>query len=142
MEIGQGFSQIVDRNEEEMFHRTRRSLDGRRGERGLPVRRVDDPVDAGRLGSSQQGAEVLGVLERIEDQHERRFVPFDGARQDVFQAGELPPVRDQGDPWWPSKPASAVSVPPSTSTIGIRRLVACRTSFSSAWRRCGTTSSR
>ena len=35
-------------------------------------------------------------------------------------------------PWWPSNPASAVSDPPSTSTIGIRRLVACRTSFSSA----------
>ena len=45
-------------------------------------------------------------------------------------------------PWWPSNPARAVSVPPSTSTIGIRRLVAWRTRRSSAWRRCGTTSSR
>ena len=45
-------------------------------------------------------------------------------------------------PWWPSKPARAVSEPPSTSTIGIRRLVACRTIFSSACRRWGTTSSR
>ena len=35
-------------------------------------------------------------------------------------------------PWWPSNPATAVSVPPSTSTTGIRRLVAWRTSFSSA----------
>ena len=45
-------------------------------------------------------------------------------------------------PWWPSNPATDVSVPPSTSTTGIRRLVACSTSFSSAWRRCGTTSRR
>ena len=45
-------------------------------------------------------------------------------------------------PWWPSNPASAVSDPPSTSTIGIRRFVAWRTSFSRAARRCGTTSSR
>ncbi len=45
-------------------------------------------------------------------------------------------------PWWPSKPARAVSDPPSSSTIGMRRLVAWRTRRSSAWRRCGTTSSR
>ena len=98
MEIGQCFGQILDRNEEEMLHRPRRSLDCRRREWGLPVRWVDDPVDARRFGSSQQGAEVLGVLERIEDEHERRLLPFDGTRQDVLQAGELPPVRDQRDP--------------------------------------------
>ena len=45
-------------------------------------------------------------------------------------------------PWWPSKPASAVSEPPSSSTIGIRRRVAWSTSFSSGSRRCGTTSRR
>ena len=45
-------------------------------------------------------------------------------------------------PWWPSKPAIAVSEPPSTSTIGMRRRVAWRTSCSSALRRCGTTSRR
>ena len=45
-------------------------------------------------------------------------------------------------PWWPSKPARAVSVPPSTSMIGIRRLVACSTSRSRACLRWGTTSRR
>ena len=45
-------------------------------------------------------------------------------------------------PWWPSKPAIAVSVPPSTSTTGMRSVVACRTSASRAVRRVGTTSSR
>ena len=45
-------------------------------------------------------------------------------------------------PWWPSNPASAVSDPPSSSTIGMRSRVAWSTSFSSGPRRCGTTNRR
>ena len=98
VEIGQGLGQVFDRNEEEMLHRARRSLDRRRGQRGLAVRRVDDSVHAGRLRGSQQGTEILGILERIENQHERRLLPLDRTRQDVVQAGELPAIGDQGDP--------------------------------------------
>ena len=43
---------------------------------------IDHAVDAARLGTAQQRAEVLGILERVEHQHERRLAALAGARED------------------------------------------------------------
>ena len=143
VEVGQGLGQVLDRHEQEMLDRAGRGLDRRRGEGRLAVRRVDDAVDAGRLGGSQQRAEVLRDprASRGPGRRAARCRSIARARMSSRPANCRRSVT-RAIPWWPSKPASEVSVPPSTSTIGMRRLVACRTSFSSAWRRCGTTSRR
>jgi len=60
--------------------------------------RVDHSMDAGRLGSAQKRTEVLGILEGIEDQHERRLLALDCPSQDVVEAGELAAVGDQSNP--------------------------------------------
>src|SRR5450759_118805 len=59
--------------------------------------RVDHAVDARGLGGSEQGAEVLRVLERIEHENERRLLALDGSGEDVVQAGELALVCHEGD---------------------------------------------
>src|SRR5664280_688887 len=59
--------------------------------------RVDHSVDAGGLGGSEQRAEVLRILERIEHEDERRLLALDGSGEDVVQAGELALVRHEGD---------------------------------------------
>lgn len=51
--------------------------------------RVDHAVDARGLRGSEQGAEVLRVLKRIEHQNERCLLALDGSGEDVIQAGEL-----------------------------------------------------
>src|SRR5450759_4827183 len=59
--------------------------------------RVDHAVDAGGLGGSEQRAEVLRILERIEHENERCLVALDGSGEDVVHAGELAFVRHEGD---------------------------------------------
>src|SRR5450759_4253634 len=59
--------------------------------------RVDHAVDAGGLGGSEQRAEVLRILERIEHENERCLVALDGSGEDVVQAGELALGRDERD---------------------------------------------
>ena len=51
-----------------------------------------------RLGGPKQRAEVLRILERIQDENEWWLLSLDRAREQVVQAGELPSVRDQRDP--------------------------------------------
>ena len=80
-----------------MLHGTGRSLDGGRRQGRLATHRVDDPVNARGLGRSQQGAEVLRIFERIENQHEGRLAAFDGPSEDVVEPGELASVGDEGD---------------------------------------------
>src|SRR5450759_275493 len=59
--------------------------------------RVDHAVDAGGLGGSEQRAEVLRILERIEHENERCLVALDGSGEVGVHAGELGLVRDEGD---------------------------------------------
>ena len=54
-------------------------------------------MDAGGLGGSEQRAEVLRILERIEHENERCLVALDCSGEDVVHAGELALVRDEGD---------------------------------------------
>ena len=46
----------------------------------------------------EQRAEVLRVLERVEDENERRFLSFDRPGKNVVEAGELATVGYQRDP--------------------------------------------
>ena len=138
VEVGQGAGQVVDRGQEEMLDSAGRRLDRGRAEWRLALGREDHAVGPGRLGAAQEGADVLGILERVEDEDERRLAPLDRPGQDVGHGWRIgAAATTRATPWWPSKPVRAVSEPPSTSTIGMRRLVAWRTSFSSASRRCG-----
>ena len=65
-----------------MLAGTRRRLDRGRGEPGGPMRRSDDGVGTDRLGAPDEGPEVLGVLDPIQEKQERRRA---AALQDVFQ---------------------------------------------------------
>ena len=56
-----------------------------------------------------------------------RHLPRPG--EDVVERRDSRGSTTRATPWCPSNPAIAVSEPPSTSTIGMRRRVACRTSL-------------
>jgi hypothetical protein len=61
------------------------------------MRRKDHAVDTGALGAAQEGADVVGILERVEDEDERRLVALVRAGQDVIQGGELTRLDDECD---------------------------------------------
>jgi hypothetical protein len=49
------------------------------------MRREEDPVRSTCLGRAKQGAHVLGILEMVEHEHERRLPARPGQRQDLVQ---------------------------------------------------------
>ena len=51
-------------------------------ERRLSLGREDDAVNAGGLGAPQQGPDVLGILQRVEDEDEGRLVALDRPGED------------------------------------------------------------
>jgi hypothetical protein len=53
-------------------------------------------MDPGRLGAAQQRPDVLRVLERIEDEDERRLVALLRPGQDVAERGEHARFDDEG----------------------------------------------
>ncbi len=83
VEVGERLRQVVDGGEAQVLDGARRGLDRRRRERRLVVGREDRPVDARGLGRPQQGADVLGILERVEHEHERRLAALAGEGEDV-----------------------------------------------------------
>ena len=85
MEVRQCAGQIVDRHEQQMLDGSRRCLHRRGRKWRLAVRRKQHAVDANCLGASQQRADVLGVLQRIEDEHERRFAPLPGSSEHLVE---------------------------------------------------------
>ena len=66
-------------------------------QRRLATGREDDAVDPGRLGAAQQRADVLRILERIEDEDERRLVALRGTGQDVVERREPARLDDERD---------------------------------------------
>ena len=54
-------------------------------------------MHAGGLRASQQGADVLRILERVEHEDERRLATLDGAGEDVVETGVRPRLDDEGD---------------------------------------------
>src|SRR5664279_3600249 len=87
-----------------MLDRPGRSLDGGRRKRCLMAGRKDHAVDACRLGRSKKRTEVLGVLERVQDQGERWLFALDRAGQKVVYGREAAPVGDQSDSLMPVEP--------------------------------------
>ena len=81
-----------------MLDRPGGRLDRGRGQRRLVVRRKDDPVDARRLGAPEERADVLRILQGIEDEDERRLASFDRAGEDVVDPGVDPWLDRESDP--------------------------------------------
>ena len=125
-----------------MLHGAGRGLDGGRADGRRATRREEHAVHAARLGAAQQRAHVLRVLERVEHQHERCFAALAGAGHHVVEGRPPARLHDERDALVAVETRQRRQVPPSTSTTGMRSVVACSTSWSSAARRSGTTSSR
>ena len=88
--------QVVDGAQEQVLDGARRGLDRGRAQRRLAVGREDDAVDAGRLGAPQERADVLGILERVEDEDERRLAALDGPGEDRRRASANAAARRRG----------------------------------------------
>ena len=73
--------------QEEVLAGSGAGLDGRRAERGGAALREDDTVDAGRLGRSEQRAEVRRILEVLEDEDERVAATGPRVRHDLAELG-------------------------------------------------------
>ena len=97
VQIGERAGQVVDRAEQQVLDGAGRRLDRGRGERRLAAGREDHAVDAGRLGAPQERADVLGILERVEDEDERRLGALDGPGEDVVERREPARLDDEGD---------------------------------------------
>ena len=93
MQVGQRAGEVVHRAEQQVLDGAGRRLDGGRRERRLAARREQDAVHAGRLGAAQERADVLRILERVEDEDERRLAALGRAGQDVVERRE-PARRD------------------------------------------------
>jgi len=98
MEVREGAGQVVHRSQQEVLGGAGRGLDRGRAEGRLPLGRKDHPVGSRGLGASEQRADVLGILERIEHENERRLAALDGPGEDVVEAREPPRRDDEGDP--------------------------------------------
>ena len=70
------------------------------------ARREDHAVDAAGLRAAQHRAHVLGILERVEHQQERRLAPFPGRASTSSMRGPAAGSTTSATPWCPSKPAS------------------------------------
>ena len=96
VQVGQAAREVVERHHQQVLHGARGCLDGGRA-RWAPTRRIGNrtPCDAARLGTAQQRAHVLGVLQRVEHQHEGRLAALAGAGHDVVEVGPSPRLHDQ-----------------------------------------------
>jgi hypothetical protein len=54
-------------------------------------------MDAGSLGAAEQGSDVMRILERVEDEEERRLGTLGCAGEDIVERGELARLDDQRD---------------------------------------------
>ena len=97
MKARQRACKVVDRRQEQVLARAGGRLDRGRTERRLPARREDDAVDAAGLGAPEQGAQVLGVLEGVEREDERRLGAPDRAGQDLVRGREMASLHDERD---------------------------------------------
>lgn len=73
-------------------------LHGGRAERRLAVRREDHAMHAGGFRASQQRPDVLGILEGIEGEYERRLRPLDAPGEDLVEGSEPARTDHKGDP--------------------------------------------
>ncbi len=84
-EACQGSWQVVHRRQQEVLHGPRRGFHRGRRERRLAARWEQCPMDPRCLGAPKQGADILGILERIEREHQRRLATLLRQRKDVVE---------------------------------------------------------
>ena len=118
MEVGQGARQVVDRARAA-------GARSRRRRPSSPTATAAPGVASGRPRHGRRpprrcagGSHVVRVLERVEHEDEWRLVTLDGPRQDVVEAGHRRGSTTSAIPWWPSKPARAVSDRPRPRRSG------------------------
>ena len=104
VEVGEGTRQIVDGRKQHVLNRPGGCLDGGGCQRRLVARREDRTVHTGRLRSAQQGAHVLGVLERVQHKHERRSSGSRRVGQQVIECRPAAWRNHQRDALMPVKP--------------------------------------
>ena len=99
-------------------------------------------VNAGGLGAAQERADVLGILERVEDEDQRRLTALGRPGEDVVDATRTSAARRRGRRPGGRRSRRARSAtrprPPRSGCAGC----GVEDERSRAWRRCGTTSSR
>jgi len=104
VEVGKRAREIVDRAQQQVLDRAGGRLDRRGAQRRLAPSREHDAVHAGRLRTAQQRAEVLGILERVEHEDERRLGSLFGAAEHVGDGGERARLDDDRDTLVPVEP--------------------------------------
>jgi hypothetical protein len=93
--------QVVDRTKQQMLDGPCRRFHRCGCERRLPVGRKDHAMDARSFGAAQKGANILRVLERVEDEDERRLGALLRSSEDVIDARPRPWLDDERDPLVP-----------------------------------------
>ena len=97
MEIGQRTGEVVDGAQEQVLDSSRGCLDRGGCQRRLPMCGKEHAVDARSLGAAKERANVLGVLERIEREHEGRLTSLDRPREHVIECCVAARGRHHGD---------------------------------------------
>jgi hypothetical protein len=87
VKVDEPAAKIVERNQQQVLHGACRRLDRRGADRRRAAFGKEDSVDASRVRSAQQRADVLWILERVEDEHERDFPAFLRAAKDIIEGG-------------------------------------------------------
>ena len=85
-------------HQQQVLDGARRRLDRGRADGRRTARREEHPMHAARLGGAQHRAHVLGILERVEHEHEGRLAALAGAREDVVDGRPASRLHDQRDP--------------------------------------------
>ena len=143
MEVGEGGGEVVHGRQLEVLDGAGGRLHGGRRERCLVTGRKDRPVGPGRLCGAEQRADVLGILQGVEDEHERRLAPLAARGRGRPRARPSGAARPRGRSPGARQTRRSRSAPrPRPRRRGSEGSSAWRTSFSSASRRWGTTSSR
>ncbi len=104
MQVAECPREVVDRTEQQVFDGAGRGLDGRWRQGRLAVRREQHPVHAGGLRAAQERPDVVGILHRVEDQHERRLPALGCPREHVVDPGEPAWLDDQRHALVPIEP--------------------------------------
>jgi hypothetical protein len=97
VEIGQRTGEVVDGAQEQVLDSSGGCLDRGGCQRRLPMGGKEHAVDARRLGAPKERANVLGIFERIEREHEGRLTSLDCPREHVVECCVAARRRHDGD---------------------------------------------
>jgi hypothetical protein len=97
MEIGQRTGEVVDGAQEQVLDSSRGCLDRGGCQRRLPMCGKQHTVDTRSLGAAKERANVLGILERIEREHQGCLTALDRPREHVIECCVAAWGRHHGD---------------------------------------------